>query len=75
MSASAQVCSIPELVQIIIEHLEFDRTTLYSAHLVNTTWAKYASKVLWRNAPLSSIATLDPSPQQQHANLIQTSFT
>jgi hypothetical protein len=67
MSATEQVCSIPELVQIIIEHLEFDRSTLYSAHLVNVTWAKYANPILWRNAPLSSLAAIEPSRQQYYA--------
>jgi hypothetical protein len=74
MSATEQVCSIPELVQIIIEHLEFDRSTLYSAHLVNTTWAKYANPILWRNVPLSSLAAIEPSRQQHYANMIKISF-
>jgi hypothetical protein len=75
MSALEQVCSIPELVQIIIEQLEFDRSALYSAHLVNTTWAKYANPILWRNAPLSSLAAIEPSRQQHYANMIKISFS
>jgi hypothetical protein len=75
MSAAEHVFSLPELVQIIIEHLEFDRATLYSAHLVNTTRAEYANKALWRNAPLSSLSAIEPARQQHYANLIKNSFS
>jgi hypothetical protein len=75
MSAVDRVFSLPELVQIIIEHLEFDRSTLYSAHLVNTTWAKYANPILWRNVPLSSLAAIESSRQQHYANMIKISFS
>jgi hypothetical protein len=75
MSAAKHVFSLLELVQIIIEYLEFDRSTLYSAHLVSTTWAEYANKVLWRNAPLSSLSAIEPARQQHYANMIKNSFS
>jgi hypothetical protein len=75
MSAAEHVFSLPELVHTIIEYLEFDRSALYVAHLVNTTWAEYANKVLWRNAPLSSLSAIEPSRQQHYANLIKNSFS
>lgn len=75
MSAAEQVGSLPEIVELIIEFLEFDRPTLYSAHLVNNTWAYHARKVLWRNAPFVSLVGVDPCRQQYYANMIQTSCT
>lgn len=75
MSAAEQVFSLPEIVELIIEQLEFDRAALYAAHLVNTTWASYAREVLWRNAPLSALTIAEPCKQQHYVNMIQTSFT
>lgn len=75
MSAAEQAGLLPEIVNLIIEFLEFDRAALYSAHLVNTTWAHYARKVLWRNAPFVSLAGVDPCRQQFYANMIHTSHT
>jgi len=75
MSAAERAGLLPEIVNLIIEFLEFDRAALYSAHLVNTTWAHYARQVLWRNAPFVSLAGVDPCRQQSYANMIQTSHT
>ena len=75
MSAAERVGSWPEILSLIIEFLEFDRAGLYAAHLVNTTWAHYARKVLWRNAPLSSLAAIEPSRQQHYANMIRISLS
>lgn len=75
MSAAEQVISLPEIVELIIEQLEFDRAALYAAHLVNTTWASYAREVLWRNAPLSALTVVESCKQQHYANMIQTSST
>jgi hypothetical protein len=75
MSAAEHVFSLPELVQIIIEHLEFDRATLCTAHLINTTWAEYAKPLLWRNAPSSSLSAIEPVRQQRYANMIKNTFS
>ena len=75
MSAAERVFSLPEIAELIIEQLEFDRAALYAAHLVNTTWAYHARKVLWRNAPLSALTVVEPCKQQYYANMIQTSST
>ncbi|KAH0162532.1 hypothetical protein KCU67_g5910, partial [Aureobasidium melanogenum] len=75
MSAAQQVLSLPEVLSLILEYLEFDRAALYSAHLVNTTWARYTQEILWRNAPLSSLAAIEPARQQQYANMIRVSFS
>ncbi|KAH0365961.1 hypothetical protein KCU65_g5727, partial [Aureobasidium melanogenum] len=75
MSAAQQVLSLPEVLSLILEYLEFDRAALYSAHLVNTTWARYTHETLWRNAPLSSLAAIEPARQQQYANMIRVSFS
>ncbi|KAH0330762.1 hypothetical protein KCU71_g48, partial [Aureobasidium melanogenum] len=74
MSSAQQVLSLPEILCSILEYLEFDRVALYSAHLVNSTWARCARDILWRNAPLSSLAAIEPSRQQDFANLIRNSF-
>lgn len=75
MSAAQEVLSLPEVLSLILEYLEFDRSALYSAHLVNTTWARYTRDILWRNAPLSSLAAIEPSQQQQYADMIRISFS
>ena len=75
MSAAQEVLSLPEVLSLILEYLEFDRAALYSAHLVNFTWARYSCDIFWRNAPLSSLAAIEPARQQQYANLIRISFS
>ncbi|KAH0336425.1 hypothetical protein KCU74_g2024, partial [Aureobasidium melanogenum] len=75
MSAAQQVLSLPEVLSLILEYLEFDRAALYSAHLINTTWARYTHEILWRNAPLSALSAIEPARQQQFANMIRVSFS
>lgn len=75
MSAAQQVLALPEVLSLILEYLEFERAVLYSAHLVDTTWARYTQDILWRNAPLSSLAAIEPARQQQYANMIRVSFS
>lgn len=75
MSAAQQVLALPEVLSLILEYLEFERAALYSAHLVNTTWARYTQGILWRNAPLSSLVAIEPARQQQYANMIRVSFS
>ncbi|KAK5999339.1 hypothetical protein QM012_005557 [Aureobasidium pullulans] len=75
MAAVQQVLALPELLSSILECLEFDRAALCSAHLVNSTWARCTRVILWRNAPFSSLAAIEPARQQQYANLIRVSFS
>ncbi|RMD43652.1 hypothetical protein DV735_g1409, partial [Chaetothyriales sp. CBS 134920] len=67
-AAAHRVFLTPELLLIILEHLENDHRSLRAAILVNKSFAEQGSAVLWRKfPPVSALAKLDEGRRQVYA--------
>ncbi|MCJ1476618.1 hypothetical protein MMC13_005285 [Lambiella insularis] len=69
MSASEALClCLPEVLENILESLEWDKKSLLNACLVNCTWFEEGTSILWREAPASALLKLPSNRRQIYAS-------
>ena len=60
----------PEVLSIVMEYLRSDASALWSALLVNKTWAVEAIRVLWEKPPVAALAAIDEDRRQFYARQV-----